>query len=552
MRMSFYKKIITSILILSFILPSLFIPQRVKATAPVFDYSNLGTNLANLVENAISAVAEVGTLALEYSMLLKEYVLDTLAYTLAKMIVRQLSQSIINWINSGFEGSPSFVQDPSAFFLDIADQLTGDFLDQYGGPLTDLCSPFSIDLRLALAYKYHPKGQATRYKCTLGKIIQNGKSAVANASINGFTAGDFKQGGWPAFISMTTEPQNNIYTAYLHSDAELSLRIGGIQIEKQQQLMQGNGFLSFPDPACRKAAKAMAAQAQAVYDGTGDGEIDPNLVTFNQKKETWSADTSGCPVTTPGQAIKNSLLKQMDSGTDQLNIADEIGEIIDALIAQLATQILQAGLSSVSQKNSSGSSYLSEMVKEMKNTPEVESLKSSILSNMPAYISNANIYKATIVTGINFVKGISDSYKAVQACYLEKINAVPSILFPSEVTEAQSRIQNIQNILNGDLSATTTRLINLSTKAQGKIDALRAVEASTTAAETMSELYLPATLWGRLIKSTDPNSKPIDAIDIRDANKAYSNLQEAYKNLIVDARNKMNICSSFPFNIRND
>ena len=96
----------------------------------------------------------------------------------------------------------------------MADQITGDFLAKAGGPLTALCSPFSIDIRIALAFKYHPN-VLKKYECTLGKIITNSKNAVKGASINGFTAGDFSQGGWPAFVSLTTEPQNNYIGAYL-------------------------------------------------------------------------------------------------------------------------------------------------------------------------------------------------------------------------------------------------------------------------------------------------------------------------------------------------
>ncbi|MEK7213555.1 MAG: hypothetical protein AAB637_00355, partial [Patescibacteria group bacterium] len=198
MKNKIFKKTIVTIIIFTLVFPFLsFYPKKVRAQLATVD-------AGNIVQNTITATNSTASSLKDYSMWIKEYVLDGLASGLAKMIIRTLTSSVVNWINSGFQGSPSFVQNPGAFFLDMADQITGDFLSQAGGPLVSLCSPFSIDIRIALAFKYHPNIQK-RYTCTLGTIIKNSKNAVANASINGFTAGDFKQGGWPAFVSLTTE-----------------------------------------------------------------------------------------------------------------------------------------------------------------------------------------------------------------------------------------------------------------------------------------------------------------------------------------------------------
>jgi hypothetical protein len=224
------KKITSSFLILTLLSGSLLslslsIPQKVEAQYAVVEVG------ASLVQQIIIATNTTQLAFNAYSDNLKEFVLDGIAGMFAKQIVRQITQSVVNWINSGFEGSPSFVTNPSSFFLDLADQETGRFLAKYGGPLTNLCTPFSIDLRIALAFKYHPySGQ--RYACTLGTIISNTTNAVKNSSINGFTAGDFRQGGWPAFVSLTTEPQNNVYGAWIQADTELSLRVANVQIQR--------------------------------------------------------------------------------------------------------------------------------------------------------------------------------------------------------------------------------------------------------------------------------------------------------------------------------
>ena len=42
---------------------------------------------------------------------IQKQVVDAIAWTVAKTAVQSLTQSIVNWINSGFEGSPAFVTD---------------------------------------------------------------------------------------------------------------------------------------------------------------------------------------------------------------------------------------------------------------------------------------------------------------------------------------------------------------------------------------------------------------------------------------------------------
>jgi hypothetical protein len=135
MNFSFIKKIISGMLIISLLLPSFLIPKKVEAQLAT-------TDAGNTIQNTITAANSVVTSASTYSLQLKEFVLDGLLNVLVKQVIRQMTQSVVNWINSGFEGSPSFLQNPGAFFLDVADQVTGAFLAKYGGPLTALCSSF--------------------------------------------------------------------------------------------------------------------------------------------------------------------------------------------------------------------------------------------------------------------------------------------------------------------------------------------------------------------------------------------------------------------------
>lgn len=50
----------------------------------------------------------------------KEYCLDAIVSTIGKLVIRKMTDSIVNWINSGFQGEPLFLSDPEGFFTDIA------------------------------------------------------------------------------------------------------------------------------------------------------------------------------------------------------------------------------------------------------------------------------------------------------------------------------------------------------------------------------------------------------------------------------------------------
>ena len=55
---------------------------------------------------------------------IKEYVLDGLAWHIAKIMVQQITASTVQWINSGFSGSPSFLTNPEGYFANVSTVFT--------------------------------------------------------------------------------------------------------------------------------------------------------------------------------------------------------------------------------------------------------------------------------------------------------------------------------------------------------------------------------------------------------------------------------------------
>ena len=170
----------------------------------------------------------VADLALQF----QEYVLDQLMWDIGRIAISSITDSIVNWINSGFEGNPAFITDLEAYLLGIVDQVIGEFI--YGSDLAFLCSPFQLEVRIALALAYfQPYGDEAR--CTLSDVVSN---------IEGFFAGAYDPRGWEGWFAIATNPHNNPYGAIFEADAELSIRIASATGESLTLLEWGDGFLS--------------------------------------------------------------------------------------------------------------------------------------------------------------------------------------------------------------------------------------------------------------------------------------------------------------------
>jgi hypothetical protein len=568
------QKIIPSLLILIIFFTTTFFayPRKVEAQLATLDANSVPSLLQQIIQTG-SAVASAAN---QYSIWLKEYVLDGLGLLIAKQIIRQITTSLVQWINSGFEGSPSFMQNPGAFFLDVADQITGDFLAKYGGPLTDLCSPFSIDIRLALAFKYRPN-IPKRYECTLGKIISNTKNAVQGASINGFTAGDFKQGGMPAFISLTTEPQNNQYGAYLTAESELSIRVANANIEKDKELGAGRGFLSWRDPKCKAEVNTHNDQIKKNFEelesssGSGYSAASERIrneaiaQNFEDLENASGADYTrtsqriggdvtqmsrktiqDCPIQTPGSVIESQLQNSLGGPLRELELADEINEVVNALFAQLVNTVLQKGLGAVSGSGPGDStSYISQIQAEAQaanNTGNVVEMRASMLSSMDTYVQNTTQYKANKDASLRAVIDAQHGYEAVQACYATKIESTNPELREADKNEARERIGNIESLIVSKVAPIAAKQKSGADEAAARLKTLTDIRAAVNVAQTINDLNKPSQEYSLLAQQ----QRLTNAKDIVDSSQEVEDVSAQTSVMIEEAGRMMNDCELFP------
>jgi hypothetical protein len=238
----------------------------------------------------------------------KEGAWDAVAFCLANAAIHYIAQSTINWINSGFEGNPVFVDNPGQFFQDIADTEASAFIDELG--LGFLCSNFAPQVRIAIANNWAKKTDKTggvyrkQAQCTFDGIEKNLDSFLQ----------DFRNGGLDSFVDFSFNPANNPAGAYLLAQDELNRRVSLKQDGAKFEL-RFTDFLSIK-------------------------ECPEKIVNGKTVK-----DTANCVTKSPGQVIQAQLEDTLNLPKDRLAMADEINEVITALVNQLIKSALSENVS---------------------------------------------------------------------------------------------------------------------------------------------------------------------------------------------------------------
>lgn len=443
---------------------------------------------------------------------LKESALDGIALSIAKQLLHQMTVSVVNWINSGFKGGPSFVTNPEGFMLDAADQVTGSFLAG-NGPLSALCSPWSLDLRITLALQ---QGQLTnkRYTCTLGKIINNARNArltygvnvnthadhtgidVNGVNIKDFMGGNFsKNGGWASFIAMTTQDQNNPIGTYIMANKDLQAQIAAKQAANDADRNRGGGFRSYQD--CKPV------------DG---GKLYYNQDLNRYVHSTGASTDKECTTVTPGSVIGSSLSKAVGSGTDELVSADEINEVINALVSQLMTQILYKGLanSSTGGRHSVVNQLLDEQTPGTAAYNNLQKsnnkLRGSLSNNLKPYLKSANEIQTAYQQAYTIVASIKTDYDAASACMAGQVQVTnpqsPTLPFgPQAITPLYyASTTELLSVIQTKLDDVNSVLMQLGDMSDA-IDTASSTAALSDAGDQLGTLAKDKTL---------PNSNDVD------------------------------------------
>ena len=367
------KKLISSVLIMAIILPTVLFSQPQKADAfsdlPAFGqrvFTNINTFLTKTfgAQTAVTSAATAGWTIKQWA----EYLGQQFLRGVAKKVLAEITQSTVNWINRGFHGSPLFLENPQSFFKDIGKFEVKQLVDMIG--YDSFRFPFGKDTALQIIDSYKRR-LADNSQYTLSKVINDPDLLVRYRN-------DFNVGGWNGFLINTQYPQNNYLGYNMIIQQNLASRLEGTLMAPAQKikdtLQQGMGFLSpetCADNNGENAYNSVMANAfnrpsfktKVEYtpppNNSGD-EGDENylhsLTVYNTQyeeavasdKNVW-AETNTCKnlvKTTPGSVAANQVMFALNIPNQSKILDVAFGNSLSAIFDALLNKFVGDGLKS--------------------------------------------------------------------------------------------------------------------------------------------------------------------------------------------------------------
>lgn len=511
----------------------------------------------------------------------KEDIWDKIGYFAARILIRQLSQSIIDWINGGFNGNPSFIQDPQQFMTDTGDRVIGEFI--YSSDLKFLCDPFETNIRLNLGLQYSPFKD--KINCTLSEVLMNTDQSIKNAYTD-FMNGDFiNGGGWDSWLNITTNPQNNQLGAMIISQAELDAQIGDKKLDKENELKWSGGLLSMKN--CTRTAYDTDGTEITHTDYTGDPILFTGTVGATSTSArgeytdgNWTGSTvDTCKVVTPGTWITGTGNKVLGMDLDALGVADEINEIVGALANFVVSKVMEKGMALVTHEDlssdnpdwqaglddlqaqqdaeasdamnsaSSGGDYTSDYSSHSNEegsgdgTTEDATQIAEGKTYLQGYITTALANEQAYYNIYNYIYGIASStvtkYLGVVSCYNTKIASTTLALTASEITTANTQA-GIASTTASSTALVRDSIYTGRTSSQTNLTSLQTIYSAVTAATTLDELIAQQTNLVSLVPSLHGSS----AVATAQAMASTTSSQIIASDSIADTM--QDTCTAFP------
>ncbi|MDP1729470.1 MAG: hypothetical protein Q8L27_04670, partial [archaeon] len=397
----------------------------------VTNLSNLGMSASSAVlsvpvhDPAVDAVKEDTTKILQKAKSIEKSTsnvdknqncLNAIGKAVVKLLIQNMTLSIVNWIQTGNSGGPFFVQNPSKFFADIAKNQILDF----GLEISDSGKyPFGRSFMENVAIGFNNKFQDNA-QYSLDQMIQSTNPGYSAA---GFSA-DFSQGGWSAWNAMVQVPANNPLGFNVMASNELNTRLAGttqsVAQNVRDSLQQASGFFgderctdpavgSFGIPITREEDEAAKKEDTFQEQNKNNPDYDQTVLQENSytRCKKWE-------YVTPGAVIGNTLTKNMNNNDNSLvsaeTLNDAIAAILDATLARFSSELTNTGLAYMSTSN--------ELSFEQTDLGDM-------FQNLDSGTYSENMFQTPWIKnhpGFDIKTGVTQALVDEQRTYVEKIN----------------------------------------------------------------------------------------------------------------------------------
>ena len=265
----------------------------------------------------------------------KEKCKDAIAYAAAKVTLQAMTQNIVNWIGSGFDGDSLFIKNPQSFFKSIADQEVYSFVTELNDPDK---YPWGPEVGEMISSGYENGNFEDTAVFDLDEEIGEDWEDFFD---------DFNVGGWDGWIAATQNTANNPVSFQIEASKELNDRVNDRLDEVNKELTWGNGFLSVKQ--CVEYDDASGFNAGGGYI-PGDYFEGADYSATEGDYTLGGLEIDNCKryeITTPGNAISEQLNITLGSGIRQAELADELNESIASIVDALTNQLIYEGVSAL-------------------------------------------------------------------------------------------------------------------------------------------------------------------------------------------------------------
>ncbi len=382
MRLLIQKSILGFTIIVFAFSPAFMAPQPARAGGLLGDFGGelavTALGCSGILDKVTSALSSLtGSLlgqangevpVTDASTHSKESCLDAIAYTAAKIVLAKITESTLNWINTGFAGSPTFVQNPGTFFQSIADEQVSTFTAQIAFDPNNF--PFGRITAQNIIGSIQ-KQLDYNAKVSSGNLLNydNNPNIPYAQRFDNFTNDFLYGGGWDGYLAVTQITQANPFDSYIQSVNQIGPVVNAAKQQANPitqvtaELQQSGGFLTlkkctkpsgYEPPSADTSFTLEQAQAQSQNDPSDPDTIDALLWLSVHVCEHWETQT-------PGTAIAQQMNISLGQSQRQLELADELNESISAVFDALIKQLFNKGVASLSGETSGGGSNVNVM-----------------------------------------------------------------------------------------------------------------------------------------------------------------------------------------------
>lgn len=503
------------------------------------------SSIADKVGVPVTGVALTISSAANSQDCLQTTVIAPLTRMLAQVVLKQITASTINWITNtpGANGTsqPSFVPNLSVNLQNLGTSIAAPFINQIAGGFN---SPFGPAIAAALSGNYSQgttlAGFFAANACTLDQFTPG----QSRSDVNSFLAGDWSKGGVAEWFALTTQDQNNPFTLYQKSQAQLASLIENAQTNRRQELQQSGGFLSWCGttdssasvPTCPISSLGapsyyVAADNKCEY---ADGSVATPLTGgqgINPGDSCTNKDGTPGTVQTPGSIIHDYTQKVVvNAHIDQLVSAQDLDSSLGAIATALIGQVLGgSGLLGASTHAGSAAAPVvnplqTALIDNTGAAASATSLAQSTLTQLTAYTSAWQTIQNSAQNASSAVTQLANNCSTQATAAQAASTAVSSVLAQAQAAfdsasaaqalaiQVESDASSLSSVTAGTLSTDMQALVSAPPSASDVINAQS--DAAVTGGATASPSGSLAVSGGSLIDQMNlvaANAAALDA-----------------------------------------